>query len=285
MLRKIQVIKMRGQRQRPGLHTFRIDHSGLEVFPRVIPVAREGEFRAPVSKERLSTGVPVLDEMLGGGIPIGFSVLLVGPTGSGKTILAGEFLAAGAAKGECGVVAQFERTPNQIMNEKVEALVDSGHVVIMPVRTLDLSIDEMLHELLGLIEKTGASRLVLDSLTGFEMALAPEDREDFEEALYRMSAVLNARGVTVLMTSELEDRFTDLRFSPYGSAVLVDVIIMQRYIEVQSELRTLISVVKVRGSKHSRQLRSFEITDEGVVIGTTVAPYDGAVHGNPQLLA
>ena len=143
----------------------------------------------------------------------------------------------------------------------------------------------MLHDLLSLIKEHKATRVVLDSLTGFEMALAPEDRDDFNEALYRLSAVLNTRGVTVLMTSELEDRFDDLRFSPYGSAVLVDAVIMQRYIEVQSELRTLISVVKVRGSKHSRQLRSFEITDDGIVIGATAAPYDGVVHGNPQLLA
>jgi circadian clock protein KaiC len=170
------------------------------------------------------------------------------------------------------------------MNEKLEALVDAGQVTVVPVRSLDLSIDEMLHALLVTIDKHKATRLVLDSLTGFEMALAPEDREDFNEALYRLAAVLNARGVTVLMTSEMEDRFQDLRFSPYGSAVLVDVIIMQRYIEVQSELRTLISVVKVRGSKHSRQLRSFEITDEGIVIGSTAAPYDGVVHGNPQPL-
>ncbi|MGX4643804.1 RAD55 family ATPase [Massilia sp. SYSU DXS3249] len=281
--RKIQVVKMRGQRQRPGLHSFRIERSGLEIFPRVIPVAREGDFKPKVSKERLSTGVPVLDEMLGGGIPTGYSVLLVGPTGSGKTILAGEFLAEGARNGECGVVALFERTPNQVMNEKVEALVESGDVIILPVRSLDLSIDEMLREMLALIDEHKATRLVLDSLTGFEMALNPEDREDFNEALYRMSAVLNARGVTVIMTSELEDRFSDLRFSPYGSAVLVDCVIMQRYMEYQSEFHTLISVVKLRGSKHSRQIRTFDITEEGIVIGTTAAPYDGVLLGNPQL--
>lgn len=285
LARKIQVVKIRGQKQRSGLHAVRISRAGLEVFPRMIPVARKGEFKPPVSKQRLSSGVPVLDEMLGGGIPSGYSVLVVGPTGSGKTILAGEFLAAGARNGEHGVVALFERTPNQAMNEQIEALVEAGQVSILSLRTLDLSIDEMLHELLALIDANGTTRLVLDSLTGFELALTPEDREDFSEALYRLSAVLNARGVTVLMTSELEDRFTDLRFSPYGSAVLVDCVIMQRYIEVQSELRTLISVVKLRGSWHSRQLRTFEITEEGVVIGSGAAPYDGVLQGNPQPLA
>jgi circadian clock protein KaiC len=285
MSRKMQVIKMRGQQQRPGLHAFRIGHAGLEIFPRILPapepIGAEPPIKTPLG--RLSSGVPVLDEMMGGGIPAGYSVLLAGPTGSGKTMLSTEFLAAGAAAGETGVIALFERSPSPMMNVRLDALVRSGQVALMSVRALDLSIDEILHELLLLIDSVGATRVVLDSLTGFELAMAPEYREDFRESLYRMATVLGAKGVTVLMTSEMEDRFQELRFSPYGSAVLADVVIMQRYVESQSELRTVISVVKVRGSKHSRQIRTFEIDDEGqVLIGSGPAPFDGALSGNSQ---
>ncbi|MEX5744891.1 ATPase domain-containing protein [Massilia sp. X63] len=285
MSRKIQVIKIRGQKQRPGLHAFRIGRDGIEVFPRVLP-APEPVGAGPrqcVPPARLSCGVPVLDEMLGGGIPAGYSTLVVGPTGSGKTMLATEFLAAGAAGGEKGVIALFERSPGQMMNHKLDALVRAGAVGILSVQALDLSVDEVLHELLGMIEAMGATRVVLDSLAGFEIALGPEDREDFRDSLYRMATVLGARGVTVMMTSELEDRFDELRFSRYGSGVLLDAIIMQRYVESQCELHTLISVVKVRGSKHSRQLRRFEITDAGIVIDDRAAPFDGVLHGTPQL--
>jgi len=283
--RKIHVVKMRGQKQHPGLHAFRIGRDGIEVFPRVLP-ALDPIGAAPPQRQplaRLSSGVTALDAMLGGGIPVGYSALIVGPTGSGKTMLATEFLAAGAACGERGVAVLFERSPSQMMNRKLDALVRGGMVGMIGVRAFDLSVDEMLHELLRMIDATGAARVVLDSLGGFQMALAPDEREDFRDSLYRMSTVLGSRGVTLLMTSELEDRFDELRFSPFGSGVLVDVVIAQRYVESQSELHTLISVIKLRGSKHSRQLRRFEITDEGIVIGEEPAPFDGVLHGTPRL--
>lgn len=282
MSRKIQVVKMRGQKQRSGLHAFRIDRGGVQVFPRIIPEMAPQRPAPLAGSERLSSGVPVLDDMLGGGIPPGYSVLLVGPAGSGKSILATEFLDAGVQNGETGVVALFERAPDQIMNPRLKAMVDAGQVGMVTVRALDVSIDEILHELMNEIDARKATRLVLDSLTGFEMALSPEYRDDFRESLYRMATVLNAKGVTVVLTSELEDRYDELRFSPYGSAVLVDAVIMQRYVEWESELHTVISVIKVRGSKHSRQIRVFEITDEGVRIGTAPAPFQGALTGCAQ---
>ncbi len=284
MTRKIQVVKIRGQKQRPGLHALRIGSEGIEIFPRILPglepVGAEPPVRQPAP--RLSSGVPVLDDMLGGGIPAGYSVMLVGPTGSGKTMLATEFLAAGAASGETGVVALFDRTPNQMMNVKLDAMVRSGQVGMLSIRTVDLSADEMLHELMLLIERTGATRVVLDSLTGFELAMAPEYRADFRDTLNRMAGVLGEKGVTFLMTSELEDRYQDLRFSARGTGMLVDVIIMQRFIESDCEMHTLISVIKVRGSRHSRQLRLFQVTDDGILIGEGAAPFDHALTGNPQ---
>jgi circadian clock protein KaiC len=211
-------------------------------------------------------GVPVLDEMLGGGLPAGYSVLVVGPSGSGKSLLATEFVAEGVRRNETAVVALFEKTPSQMLNNKLDLLVQSGHVALLNMRTLDLSVDETLHELETIIDRTGATRVVLDSLSGFELALAPEFREDFRESLYRMTTVLSEKGVSLLMTSELEDRSNELRFSPQGGAFLVDAIVMQRYVEADAELHTVISVVKVRGSRHSRQLREFRITDDGIEI-------------------
>jgi circadian clock protein KaiC len=279
MSRKIQVIKMRGQRQRPGLHAFRIGRDGVEIFPRLIPAVEpidtDGAPRA-----RLSMGIPVLDEMLGGGIPAGYALLVSGPTGSGKTVLATEFLAAGARNGETGVMALFERNPSQLLNARLDVLVQSGSVSLTSIRSLDVSIDEMLHSLVTTIESTGATRVVLDSLSGFEMALSPEARDDFRESLFRMVTVLGAKGITLLLTNEMEDRYDELRFSPYGTVVLADAVIMLRYVEHQAELRTVISVVKVRGSQHSRQIRTFTITDDGVVIGAGPAPYEGVLLGN-----
>lgn len=275
MARKIQVIKMRGMRQHPGMHAFRITSAGIEIFPRIL-VASEPTGSSLASRAqngRISVGVPVLDEMLGGGLPAGYSVLVVGPSGSGKSMLATEFVAEGARLGERSVVALFEKTPSQMLNNKLDELVRSGRVALLNMRTLDLSVDETLHELETIIDQTGATRVVLDSLSGFELALAPEFREDFRESLYRMTTVLSEKGVSLMMTSELEDRATELRFSPVGSSFLVDAIVMQRYVECDAALHTVIAVIKVRGSSHSRQLREFRITDDGIEIDTVPARF------------
>jgi circadian clock protein KaiC len=157
-------------------------------------------------------------------------------------------------------------------------------VGIIHTRPLDLSIDEMLHEIVEAIHRLKARRLVIDSLSGFELALAPTFREDFRESLYRMVAVLTGMGITMMMTAELEDSYLDLRFSPHGTAFLTDAIIMQRYIELKGQLQRIMAVVKVRGSAHSKDLRTFEITEQGIVMGETLGRYEGLLTGSPGLI-
>jgi circadian clock protein KaiC len=220
--------------------------------------------------------------MLGGGLPSGYSLLVVGPSGSGKTILTTEFLAEGVRGGEPGVIAAFEKSPSQLLgNKKLYSLVQAGKVGVIDTRSLDLSIDETLHDLIQMINRMQAKRVVIDSLSGFELALAPEFSEDFRGSLYRMIAELTGLGVTILMTSELEDRYTDLRFSPFGSAFLADSIIVQRYIEIAGQFKRAMSVVKVRGSEHAKDIRLYDITDAGIVIGETLSQYSGIMTGRP----
>jgi len=228
-------------------------------------------------------GIAGLDEMLGGGLPVGYSLLVVGPSGSGKTILATEFLAEGVRRGEPGVIAAFEKSPNQLLGNKLQALVNAGQVGVIDTRSLDLSIDETLHDIIQMIIRLKAKRVVIDSLSGFELALAPEFSEDFRGSLYRMVAKLTGLGVTVLMTSELEDRYTDLRFSQFGSAFLADAIIVQRYVEIEGQFKRVFSVVKVRGSEHSKDIRLFNITNEGISIGETLTEYAGIMSGRPTV--
>jgi circadian clock protein KaiC len=292
MVRKMQIMKMRGQAPIPGLHTFRITADGVQVFPRVIVGPEEKPRPAGAKRkgqERLSIGVTGLDDMLGGGIPAGYSVLLAGPSGSGKSVLASEFIGEGARQGQPGVIAVFEKRPNEYANEgksgqRFERFVREGTVGIIQTRPLDLSIDEMLNEIVTAVDRLKARRLVIDSLSGFELALAPTFREDFKESLYRMVAVLTGMGITMMMTAELEDRYIDLRFSPHGTAFLTDAIIMQRYIEMKGRLQRVMAVVKVRGSAHSKELRAFEITEEGIVMGEMLDGYDGLLTGSPELI-
>jgi circadian clock protein KaiC len=293
MVRKMQVMKMRGQAPIPGLHTFRITDDGVHVFPRmIVGPAEKARPAAPGVKqplERLSLGNPELDSMLGGGIPAGYSVLVAGPSGSGKSVLATEFIAEGARRDEPGIIAVFEKRPSEyvqagLLGRGLERLVSDRKVGIIHTRPLDLSIDETLHDIVTEIHRLKARRLVIDSLSGFELALAPTFREDFRESLYRMVAVLTGMGMTIILTAELEDSYVDLRFSPHGTAFLTDAIIMQRYIEVGGQLKRIMAVVKVRGSAHSSDLRAFEITNEGIVLGETLGQYEGLLTGRPKAI-
>ena len=281
MVRKIQVVKMRGQAQSLGLHTFRIGNNGLQIFPRtILRPPTEADLKISGDK-RLSMGVPALDDMMGGGLPVGYSLLVVGPSGSGKTVLATQFLAEGVRAGEPGVIAAFEKSPNQLLSHQLNKLVKSGHVGLIDTRALDLSIDETLHDLVDMITRMKAKRVVIDSLSGFELALSSVFREDFRESLYRMIAVLTGMGVTVLMTAELEDRYTDLRFSSYGNAFLADAILVQRYVEISGQFKRVISVVKIRGSAHSKDIRFFDIAHDQVNIGEPLTHYQGILSGQP----
>lgn len=288
MVRKLQVIKSRGHDSIPGLHTMRITNHGLQVFPRTImthdqAAGATAQARAP----RLATGIPALDEMLGGGIPRGNAALVIGPSGAGKTVLATEFIVHGASCGEPGIIAVFEKRPVEYSQlgaggERMSELVRAGAIKLIHTRPLDLSIDEMLSELIEAIRAMKAERVLIDSLNGFEMALAPTFREDFRESLYRMAAVLTGMGVTLMLTSEIEDCYTDLRFSPHGTAFLADVIIMQRYIELAGKLDRGIAVVKLRACAHSTELRRYTISDRGIAIGEPFAGYAGLLTGRPE---
>lgn len=285
VVRKLQVIKMRGQGQIPGLHTARITDGGFSVFPRLLKP--EEVIEAGRGKDRLLTGVPGLDELMGGGIPRGYSVLVAGPSGSGKTVLSNQFIVEGVRHGENGLVAVFEKRPNDYLQttprgEEFEKLVREKKLEVLYLRPLDLSIDETLLELQGAVKRLGAKRAVIDSLSGLELALAPTFRDDFRESLYRMMGALTGLGVTVMATVEMADSYVDLRFSPHGIAFLTDGIILQRYVELDGQLRRALSIVKLRASQHSKDLREYEVSEDGgVVVGRALKGYEGLLTGTP----
>lgn len=289
IVRKLQIMKLRGQTSVPGMHTFRITDSGLQAFSRTLGLA--GRRRQLPSTKRLSMGVPELDEMLGGGIPEGDSLLIAGSSGTGKSLLATQFIAAGIRQGEPGIVAVFEERPEEYVGRAgsfgldLDAALQEGNLKVIYLRPLDLSVDETMHEILQAVKITGARRLVIDSLAGFEMALAPGFRADFRESLYRMIFALTGIGITILSTVEMEESFTELLFSTYSISFLTDDIIRLRYVEIGSQLRKVMMVLKMRGGAHSRDIREYEITSRGVVIGERLTGYDHLITGIPKKVA
>lgn len=270
VVRKLQVMKLRGQASVPGLHTIRIGEDGLQAFSRTLGLG--GGRTRPARSRILSIGIPELDEMLGGGVPEGDSLLVAGPSGTGKSALATQFITAGLRNGEPGIMAIFEERPEGYAERAASfglpfaAAEKAGKFAILYLRPLDLSVDEAMQEILDAIERIGAKRLVIDSLVGFEMALAPGYRADFRESLYRMISALTSAGITILSTVEVEDSFTGLPFSHYAISFLTDDIIRMRYVEIDGQLRKVMVVVKMRRGNHSKDIREYVITDQGVVI-------------------
>jgi circadian clock protein KaiC len=288
VVRKLQIVKLRGQASVPGLHTFRITHAGIQAFSRTLGLT--GRKPKPASSRRLSTGVPELDRMLDGGIPEGDSLLIAGPSGSGKSVLATQFIAEGQKNGESGIIAIFEERPEEYvcrastLGLPLEAGQQNGTLRVLYLRPLDLSVDEAMQEILDAVKAIDAKRLVIDSLAGFEMALAPGFRADFRESLYRMIGALTGIGVTILSTVEIEESFTSLPFSTFSISFLTDDLIRLRYVEIEGELRKIMIVVKMRGGNHTKAIREYEISCDGVVIvGEALSSYKGLITGVPEL--
>ena len=252
VVRKLQVLKVRGRAHMPGLHTFRITDNGVQVFPRIPEQQRS---RKEHSTKRHTTGVPGLDELMGGGIPAGDAVMIAGPAGSGKTTFATQFIAEGIRKNEPVVVAVFEEYPEEYLarararNHEMQGTPDQGQLRLIYLRPLDLSVDETLAEILLAVNEIGAERVVIDSLSGFEIALAPAFREDFRESLYRLIGALTATGVTVFMTAETAAESALGWVTTEKISFITDDVVIQRVIETDGELRKVLAVLQNEGER------------------------------------
>ena len=164
-------------------------------------------------------------------------------------------------------------------------MVSQNKLELVYLRLLDLTLEEALLEIQGAVQRLGARRLAIDSLSVFELALAPTFREDFRESLFRMVGALAGGRLTVLMTVEVAESFGILQFGPQLVPVLADDVILQRYVELDGQLRKVLTVVKMRRSQHSVDLHGYQITDRGLVVGEALRGYRGIMTGVPGATA
>ena len=282
VVRKMRVMKMRGRAHLTGSHNFRITSDGLRIYPRMLPVLADDRLPGvEVDREarRISTGVPGLDALMEGGLPQGHTMLVAGPTGAGKTIIATRFLQEGVRQGEKGVAVYFEKGTPRLRNAELAELVQSGAVAIVESRLLDLTVDELIDELLNTLQRTGARRLVIDSLSELGLYMAPEFHADLRLAVFRLLSMVARIGVSAIVTIGHDDIFTELSFGKSNIAYLSDAIVALRYAEVDGRLHKFMSVVKVRGSAHSTDLREYRITDEGLEVDELPSEVAGILNG------
>jgi len=227
-------------------------------------------------------GIPQLDTMLNGGLPKGHSVLVLGPSGTGKTILGTTYLAEGARRGGKGVMAFFDQGNSRSRNAELAKLAESNSVSIVESRSFDLSIEEILDDLVHEITRTGATRVVIDALSELALYLAPEFAQDFRGSVFKILATLARLSVSVVLTIGQEDSFANQHFGRADTAFLADAIIALRYVEMEGCMTKVMSVVKVRGSNHSSDLHQYAITDAGINIDERPMKYEGLLSGHPS---
>jgi circadian clock protein KaiC len=287
MVRKIRVPKVRGQAPQPGLHSVRIEDSGVQIYPRMIKPIEETRKRLP--SKFISTGIEGLDEMMGGGTLTGNTLLVAGPSGSGKTTVAIQFIAEGVKQNEPGVIAIFEETTQKYLDQAkgfgfdLQKMVQQNKLEMVYIRPLDLSVDETLYAIQAAVDRVGAKRVVIDSISGLQAALAPTFEVDFRESLYRLLGAMTGVDITVLMTVEVTENYNELRFTPHAISFLTHDILLQRYVEIEGELRRMLTIIKTRGRKHSSELRAYEITNKGLVVGEVLKQYRGLISAIPEL--
>lgn len=277
----VRVSKMRGSRFRPGAHHMRVGVGGLKVFPRITPPAgRLAEFQV----QRWGTGLRTLDDLLHGGLVASTVSLITGPSGIGKSTLASLFVAEATRQQRRVAVFLFEeelpfflrRTKDlQIPLEKPMA---DGRLTIEQVEPMRYLADEFTMRVRSHVEQTGVEMVVLDSISGFELAL---DGEGVKERLHAFAKSLTRLGVTVLLINEIEAMTGQFRVSEKGISYLSDNVIFLRYVEIDGMLKKAIGVLKKRLSGFDNRLYTFEIGQKGFRIGGPIHGLRGVLMGTP----
>jgi circadian clock protein KaiC len=267
-----------------GGHFFEIGPDGLEFFPRVR--GPEGAADEPETlDERARTGIAGLDEMMGGGLPRGSATVIQGGTGTGKTLLGLQFLLEGARNGEPGIHFALEETTNQLrqiargLGWDLRSFEERGLLTLSYDSPVELSTDRFLDRARRAVERLGARRAVLDSLTSMALGVPSERR--FKELVYAITKHFRVAGVTLNMNMEIADLLGSAQLSGHGVSFAADNVIQLKYVEVDGSLERGISVLKARGVRHATDVRRLKIGAGRIDVESAFGGLRGVLTGLP----
>jgi circadian clock protein KaiC len=278
--RRVRVVKYRGRDVAGGMHDYDIIEGGLCVFPRLVAAGS----RSIQKRAQLTSGLPTLDKLLGGGLEQGTSTLIVGPPGTGKSSLAAQFVAAALARGERASMFLFEESVSNLLhradglNMKLREAMDSGQVTIQQIDPAEMSPGQFASVVCKTAED-GASVVVIDSLNGY-MNAVPDERF-LTTHLHELLTYLGQLGVVTLVVGVQQGMLGGAMTSAKEASYLADNMLMLRYYEHDGEVRQAVSVFKKRGSLHERTIRAFSMSSAGIHVGETLRGYRGILTGVP----
>ncbi len=279
--RRLRILKLRGTKFRGGYHDFKIETGGIEVFPRL--VAAEHDPR-PV-EGALSSGVAGLDAMLGGGVDRGTTTLIMGPAGTGKSIIVSQYASAAAGRGEHVMMITFDEGLETLFR-RTEALgipfrehVESGRIHVRQIDPAELSPGEVSHMVRRSVEDDGARLIVIDSLSGYFNSM-PEDRL-LTVQLHELFTYLRQKGVVVLLTIPQHGFVGPNVGSPIEVSYLADTVLLLRFFEASGDVRKAISVLKKRSGVHETSIRELRMDSGGLRVGPALEGFQGVLSGTP----
>jgi circadian clock protein KaiC len=278
--RRLRVMKYRGQKYRGGFHDFLIRTGGLHVFPRLVA----GESRGSLARRKIPTDYPALNALLGGGIDSGSSTLLLGPAGTGKSLIAVTFAIAAVKRGERAALfifdeelgLLFDRMKN--MGIDMQALQNDGSLVIEQIDAAELSPGEFAHRVCRTVDTKDIKTVIIDSLNGYQASMPEENSLVLH--IHELLQYLNRHGASTFMTVAQHGLTGDMH-APVDVTYLADTVIMLRYFEAMGRVRRAISVIKKRSGFHESSIREFEISNRGLVLGEPLDDFQGVLRGVP----
>ncbi|GJJ03791.1 circadian clock protein KaiC [Duganella rhizosphaerae] len=278
--RRLRVVKYRGIAFRGGAHDYKIISGGLQVFPRLEAAAS----RVVSQRRQLSSGLPALDQLIGGGLEEGMSTLISGPPGTGKSTLAAQFVHAATQRGEPCAMFLFEEARNNMLNRaagvgmQLAEAIDRQLLTIQQIDPAELAPGQFSHAVMQAVER-GVRVVVIDSLNGYLNAV-PDERF-LTVYLHELLTYLGQRGVVSIVVGVQQGMLGSGMTTAIDASYIADNVIMLRYFEAQGEVRQAISVFKKRGSAHERTIRRFQIAKDGIHVGPVLNDFHGILTGVP----
>jgi circadian clock protein KaiC len=279
--RRLRVLKYRGQPFRGGYHDFSIKTGGVQVFPRLVA----SEHRTQAKPLVLTSGIGEFDSLLGGGIESGSSTLILGPAGTGKSLLVLQFVTAAVKRGERAALFIFDEELGLLFSRSkavgidLEALRDNGSLFIEQMDAAEVSPGEFAHKVRTCVDKENIRAVVIDSLNGYQNAMPQEQFLILH--MHELLQYLNRQGAGTFLTVAQHGLVGDMK-SPVDVTYLADTVILLRYFEAFGTVRRAISVMKKRTGRHENTIREFHISQNGITVGPPLAEFQGVLRGIPE---
>ena len=281
--RRLRVIKYRGRRFRGGFHDFAIATGGVRAFPRLV----SAEHRKSFSRGVLKSASVELDALLGGGIERGSSILILGPAGTGKSLLALTFIKSAVERDEPAALFVFDEELGLLFERAkglgidLQAMVDAERLFIEQVDAAELSPGEFSERVRRCVEDHGVQTVVIDSLNGYQAAMPGEHALVLH--MHELLQYLNRQGATTFLTVAQHGLVGDMK-APVDVTYLADTVMLLRYFEALGRVRRAISVIKKRTGAHEDTIREYRIGQSGVTLGVPLANFQGVLRGVPTLV-